>query len=359
MTDHDDELRTLLHDAVSDVDPPHALHDIQNRTKVTPMSSKRPWIYAAIGAVVATAATVAAVTVVSQDSPENTSGPAASPSASPVSSESSEPSEEPSAEASQTPTEEASPQPSSGTTSVPVYYVADTPTGPRLFREFHQMAAETVAASQVRAAVDEALKDSALDPDYRSGWPQGTALTGVSIDGSGPHDVVWITLTDTPGLRDLPSGMTEEQARMALQQVVYTVQAVLQQRQPVRFIIDGQPADTVLGVPTGKPLTEDSPMAVQGTVWIIDPQEGDTVTSPFTVTGRGAFFEANVSWQLLQDGNVVKSGHATAEEGMTLSPYSFEVTAPPGTYTLRVYDADMSDGEGNGEQQDTKQITVK
>ena len=66
-----------------------------------------------------------------------------------------------------------------------------------------------------------------------------------------------------------------------------------------------------------------------------------------------------MSWQLLQGGEVVQDGFTTAEEGMTLSPYSFEVTAEPGDYVLRVYDADMSGGEGNGEAEDTKQITVE
>ena len=44
---------------------------------------------------------------------------------------------------------------------------------------------------------------------------------------------------------------------------------------------------------------------------------------------------------------------------MTLSPYSFEVEADPGEYLLRVYDADMSGGEGPGEQEDTKRIVVR
>ena len=45
MTEHpgrgDEELRNLLEDAVSDVDPPPALHHIQSRTstKVTPLNS--------------------------------------------------------------------------------------------------------------------------------------------------------------------------------------------------------------------------------------------------------------------------------------------------------------------------------
>jgi hypothetical protein len=355
----DEQLRALLEDAVSDVEPTPALHDIQTRTqKVTPMSSKRPWIYAAIGAVAATAATVAAVTVLTDD-PEPTSAPAASPSASATNEPSDEPTDEPTTEPSDEPTEDASEPPAGETTAVPVYYVGDAPAGTRLFREFHPLEKETVSASQVRVALEEALTDSAYDPDYRSDWPEGTSVMGVNVDGLDVDDVVWIDLSPGQSLHDRPAGMSEEQAQMAVEQLIYTAQAVLQQRHPIQFMIDGNPTDTVLGVPTSEPLAEGDPMAVQNSVWIISPQDGDTVGTTFTVEGRGAFFEANVSWQLLQGGEVVKDGFATAEEGMTLSPYSFKVTAEPGDYVLRVYDADMSDGEGNGESEDTKQITVR
>jgi hypothetical protein len=357
----DDDLRALLDDAVSDVDPPPALHHIQARThtqsssqKVVPMNNKRPWIFAAVGAVAATAATLVAVTVVTDDDPVTTSGPADSPSASATAKESEEPTAEPSDEA----TDEPSTAPAGETTSVPVYYVGDTRGSVRLFREFHRLEKETVAAAQVSGALTEALTDSALDPDYRSDWPEGTSLSGVTIDGTSADDVVWIDLADQ-GLRDRPSGMSKEQAEMAVEQLIHTAQAVLQQRQPVQFLLDGDRTDMVLGVPTSEPLAAGAPMEVQAPVWIISPQEGDTVGRTFTVDGRGAFFEANVSWQLLQDGQVVDEGFATAEEGMTLSPYSFEVTAEPGDYVLRVYDADMSGGEGNGEAEDTKQITVE
>src|SRR4051812_11291677 len=156
MPDYDDQrLRDLLDDAVADVDPPPALHEIQSRTaqrpKVTPMSSSRPWIYAALGAVSATAATLAAVTVLSDDDRTRaTSGPAASPtgSATPDHQPTASPTESASAEPSTTPA-----QPAAKTTAVPVYYVADTNTGPRLFREFHRMRTSSVAKSAVVAAM--------------------------------------------------------------------------------------------------------------------------------------------------------------------------------------------------------------
>ena len=95
-------------------------------------------------------------------------------------------------------------------------------------------------------------------------------------------------------------------------------------------------------------------------VQIASPADGAAVdASPFTVTGRAAAFEANVQWELMQGDTVVKRGFTTAEECCTLAPYSFEVTAPPGTYTLVVHDEDPSGGEGLAPWQDTKEITVR
>jgi hypothetical protein len=180
----------------------------------------------------------------------------------------------------------------------------------------------------------------------------------VHFDGVGVDGLIQVDLgSGTPLQR--PPGMSEETAEIAVQQLIYTAQAVVQARAPVQFTAEDRHIPTLLGVPTSEPLAEGDPMSVQGTVWIIDPQDGDTVDTTFTVNGRGAFFEANVSWQLLQGDRVAEKGFATAEEGMTLSPYSFEVTAKPGDYVLRVYDADMSGGEGNGEAEDTKRITVE
>jgi hypothetical protein len=68
-----------------------------------------------------------------------------------------------------------------------------------------------------------------------------------------------------------------------------------------------------------------------------------------------------VQWELLRDGAVVRRGYTTARECCTLSPYTFRVTAAPGTYTLVVHDEDVSGGEGGaggGTTSDTKTFTV-
>ena len=78
------------------------------------------------------------------------------------------------------------------------------------------------------------------------------------------------------------------------------------------------------------------------------------------VSGEANAFEANVPWQVMDgNGTVVKHGFATAREGMQLSPYSFKVKLPPGTYTIRVAEDDPSGGEGGTPMADTKRITVE
>ena len=109
--------------------------------------------------------------------------------------------------------------------AVPVYFVGDTPSGPRLYREFQRgtgpMSAETFA-------LDAALGGASLDPDYRSLWP-ADAVTGAYL------------MTDDLITRDPrgrparpPAGMTEAEARLAIEQVVRTAQGVFGQRPDAR-----------------------------------------------------------------------------------------------------------------------------
>ena len=354
----DERMRRLLNDAVSDVEPRESLDSIRARTVVTPFRSRRPWILGAGAAVVATAATVAAVAVMGGD-PGTTDardpGFAGPSTASASAGETTAP--DPSPSPSPTPTDDTSEAPSAAIT-VPVYYVGDTSRGPRLFREFHSV----VTADPVLAAVEEAVSGDPADVDYRSPWPDGAGTGSVSFDG----EIITIDLAPADaggpelGLHDRPSGMSEEEAAMAVEQVIYSAQAALQQGRPaVQFLIDGQRTDMVLGVPASEPLAEGDSLDVLAQVWIIDPAEGAELTVPFEVTGLANAFEANVQWELMQGDTVVAEGFTTAEEAFRMAPYSFTVkNVPPGDYTLVVHDSDPSGGEGFAPWQDTKNITV-
>ena len=59
------------------------------------------------------------------------------------------------------------------TRPVAVYFVGDTAAGPRLYRELRS---DLDPDSRVVLAIDAALRGDALDPDYRSPWPEGVVL---------------------------------------------------------------------------------------------------------------------------------------------------------------------------------------
>jgi hypothetical protein len=338
----EDNVRDLLDDAVADVEPRHGLASIQSRTKVHPMSN-RPWIVGVGAAAVATAATIAAFAVIGDDAGTTSSdpGPAASSTKN-----------APDKDASPSETTSESPQPS--TAALPVYYVGQTGQGPRLYREFHQVPAVGGDAA-VAEAVHQAVTVQPRDPDYATPWPSGADVQHVEMSG----DTIVVDLKGAGLLHDAPSGMSDEEAQKAVEQLIYTAQAGYQNRAPVRFLLDGQVTDTLLGVPTSEPVAQGDETSTLAQVWIIDPAEGASVPSGFTVKGVGAFFEANVTWELRQGDKVVKSGFTTAEECCRMAPYSFTVDAPAGDYTLVVKDEDASGGEGPPPFQDSKDITVR
>jgi hypothetical protein len=340
----DEHLRELLEDAVADVEPQHSLDDIRSRTKVTHMSTQRNWLLGTGAAVVATAATITAVVMLGGGT-SNTSSPgvAAGPSGTAsTTTQASSPTTQPSASTSPSSSADAGPGPLQ-----PVYYAGDTGQGPRLFREFHHEA----AADPLTSAVQNAVSGVADDPDYSTLWP-----TAVQSDTKFDGDLITINLRGN--VHDRPAGMTAQDARIALQQLIYTAQGVVQKRAPVQFLLDGKHTDTVLGEPTAEPVSQAPADSTLALVWIIDPAEGATVPSGFTVNGLANAFEANVQWELKQGDTVVRHSFTTAKECCTMAPYSFTLKAPPGHYTLVVHDGDPSGGAGPAPWQDTKDITI-
>ncbi|MGY2874301.1 hypothetical protein ACVW00_001491 [Marmoricola sp. URHA0025 HA25] len=328
----DDDLRRLLHEAVADVRPRDALDDIRSRTdKVIPM---KRWFLPTLAVAAVMAAVVGGAFWLTDD--DQKVAPSTTPTVGP----------------SQTPTT-SSTDPGHAPRAVPVYFAGSTAHGDKLFREFQRKDLCGDTDCLLKAAAVAAVNGKPDDPDYRTLWPAGATVGRVGQDG----DTIVIDLAS--GVRDRPAEMSADDAGLAVQQLVYSAQAAVGRgRLPVQLLIDGQHTDMVLGVPAAEPLAADNPDDVLAPVQVDSPADGAQVSGTFTVTGRAAAFEANVAWELTQDGDVVKHGFTTAQECCTLSPYSFEVTAPPGTYTLVVHDTDESGG-GRPVDQDTKEITVQ
>ncbi len=221
---------------------------------------------------------------------------------------------------------------------MPVYYVAETGSGPRLYREFHRIVTADAASDAVRE-----MFEPATDRDYRTGWPAGTSLREPVTSANG---VITVDLTGA-GTVDLGGG-----AALPAQQLVFTVQGALQSEDPVRLLVDGRPA-------TPEPIRRGDAYALRSLVQIDAPADGATVPSAFTVTGEAAVFEATVHWEVLRDGAVLRTGFTSAAEGMRFSAFSFPLNLGPGTYTVRVLEDDPSGGEGRAPLTDDRVVTVR
>jgi len=352
----DDWLRDALDDAVSEVEPREALDSIRNRTKVTPMSSKRPWIYGVGGAVIATAATITAFALVNNAGTTNAGndnpGPAATQS--------------------QTPTTGSvdTATPGTSTESAPVYYLGevtfhqgeggDMQTAFRLYREWHdvQVVGPGGATGLAQAALQE-MFDAPADADYSTAW-KGDVL-GVTHEGG-------VISVDLSGISAMSVG--SETAELSVQQLVYTVQAALSvadddaAKDPVQILVDGEPAGDLWGhVDASRPIARADATGVQAPVWITTPEEGATfpaaALSTVTVKGVAQVFEATVSWRLLKDGVEVDSGFAMASEGApAFGEFEFDLdNLGAGTYLLEAFEASALDGSDTFK--DTKTFTVQ
>ncbi|MDF1602054.1 Gmad2 immunoglobulin-like domain-containing protein [Nocardioides sp. YIM 152315] len=250
------------------------------------------------------------------------------------------------------PSEPASEEPE--TTTVPAYFVGDTPQGPRLYREFREVGAGDPAVEALKLVT----AGDALDPDYSTLYPGDGSFASVDIG----EDMITVGLADR-SWTVAPDGMSQAEARLATQQMVYTVQGIAQERLPVSITLDGQPAD-LFGL-AGE-VSNDPEIDVRALVNVTTPAEGATVSGTFTADGVSSSFEATTPWEIRKggaDGEVVKKGFATAEGWMDkLYPWQSEVDVSglaPGDYTFVALTDDPSGGEGGGPMVDTKSITVQ
>lgn len=313
----DQQLRAVLHDAVADVVPRDGLAAIRERVSPSPVLARRRWpiavaaaaaVVLVVGGVIGVAATLAG------------RGPGG-----------------------------ATPSGSTATTvhtrTLPLYFVGDAAGGRRLFLEPHRLGVTGDNGAQV--AMD-ALLGGFGDAGQTLAFPRGTTAT-VTVRAP---DRVEVDLSDA-GPR-----LATSEAQLRIQSVVWTVDAVLGDDAAVRFLVDGQPARTVLGYDVDRGWVERT-ADVLAPVQIDTPAANTTVSGTFTVSGEASADEADVVWELRQGATVVKKGFTTAEECCTLSPYSFTVRdVPPGSYTLVVHDTDDSDGEGVGVTRATRTVVV-
>jgi len=356
MNSHEPEdLNRLLLDATSGIEPRSGIEAIRSRItpKESPMAITRTWILGTIGAAAATAAVITGVVVISN----NDSDPAADSDRDPAA---------PSVTATDEPSS-AEPSETSGTSTppvteetLPVYWVGETARGLGLYREWTRV----TTADPLVGALTQALDEAPLDPDYRSGWPDVAGLATASYDGT-----ELITIDLTGDIHALPADMSGRQAQVALEQLIYTAQAVVGEgRKPVQFLLDGSHSDQVLGQPTSEPLASGPLFDTLSLVNLDAPAEGDVIAGDtLEVSGVANSFEANVVVKLQRyEGTFIAFQEGVTADGWTaekLFPFngSFDISdLEPGQYVLSASTDDPSGGaEGYGADTDSKLITIE
>ena len=144
-----DDLTTLLREAVEDVEPTDRRAELRER--VAASSKARRFRYAVTGGLLAAAVVVTGVAVAVQQSGDPETQPAGS--------------------------ERAVDRTREHRPAYALYYVGDTPQGPRLFREFR----DGPGPKTTPGAAISLLLDAPDDPDYTSYWSEGQLL-GASVE---------------------------------------------------------------------------------------------------------------------------------------------------------------------------------
>ena len=348
----DQQLRQLLSDAVSDVEPTDRIARIRASVRpdqTVPISHARSWRHALAG-IAATAAVIGVVAYVAsvagndptvlQPSAQGGSGPRHHTTA--------------------IATDTSLPSPSDGASNDAtqwragaVYYLGDGPRGTVLYRELSPV---PPSVAPLEAAVDGLMTDP-VDPDYRTAWKAGWLETASAADG-----LVQVEVGNAPARR--PSSMSARDASQAVQEVVYTMQAALQRRDPVQFTRNGLPVTSVLGVSTTVPVAQGLATKVLSLMNVTDPVDGAHVDrGRLVATGVASAYEATVVVRLERRGTTYVSRSGTAAGTGDLDRlFPWRVTLDttglaPGRYLLV---ASNGDGKVSGAvDRDTRTVFLK
>ncbi|HEY9408410.1 MAG TPA: Gmad2 immunoglobulin-like domain-containing protein, partial [Jiangellaceae bacterium] len=354
-TDDERRLSAALNAAAAEIVPaPGGLARIRERTSAGVPWWRRQLVLRVAAGAVATSAAVVAIAVATRSGPgddtvvlpadssaSNESGGTRSAEPTPSAPQSTAPpTESPSTygTAVAPPPDPSGSAPAPEPMTVPVYYVADTPDGDRLVREFHTVSTDR---SAVATALDQMLATPS-DPDYRTLWATTTQVVAAEVT-AGTIKVELGSLAGADGEFASPE--------LAVQQLVYTATAAASSLEgadgalPVQIRLDDTAAAELRALDLSAPITREDQLDVRQLVQITNPAEGAEATSPVTVDGEAAGFEANLVWEVRDaDGAVVASDFTTTAECCTFSPFTFEVELAPGTYEIAVSDTDPSGG---------------
>lgn len=240
-----------------------------------------------------------------------------------------------------------------GTTSVslPVYFVG--PTGDdrntyKLIREFLRSELPIKASLQDKAEAALRLAIDAQPYTNTDGYLQpwsGQLIEDVIVN----PDLITINLANA-GNPD--AAATAEVRRLAVQELVWAVQAATQSSAAVRITVEGRSVPLFGSIPTDRTFTRPPPERLYedvAPIWITTPGRDESLPAglPIVATGLAVAHEASLNWQLLAGAKQVAMGHVNTSIGAPMQGrYSIALgDLPAGAYTLRVFAMSMEDGD--------------
>ncbi|TDW94613.1 sporulation and spore germination protein [Kribbella pratensis] len=366
----DELMRRSLHEEADRIEPSDALPEIRARAHAQRSAARRPWLLTAGLAAAGTAAAIGAFTMLNGPDntaddgdavagstttttatvvPESRTPSVAIPSPAPSQAPTEPPSTSPSAKT-VSPTDRGVPEPAVKSTVVPVYWLgqqvgAQKKSAARLYRTWAK-----VSGRPAEQAVRIMTTKQPTDPDYYSVW-RGAALNTVTRS----NGIVTVDFKQLP-----KSNLDPDLAKVATQQLVYTVQGALQDNKtPIQITEAGRSSGKLFGqIDTGTPVSRAAAGEVQALVWIDSPSENQMVAPKVTVQGVAAAFEATVNYEVTNlKTRETRKSFANTAEGQKFSPYAFQLTLTPGAWQISVYL--LSDQDGSVTDTDTKSIVVK
>lgn len=217
-----------------------------------------------------------------------------------------------------------------------VFFVGDTPRGFKLFKEMREFPQSDDLSTQIISDLVSG-KIAPLDPNYVNLWGSANVLNGITAkDGVATIDLGTISLN-----------VGAEAESRAIDQIVETFLDFNTAVQSVRFTVNGEVVESFAGhVDTTGSFTRGIDYEILNPLQISSIVEGDSVSSPVTITGEACTFEANVFWRISKDGKVVKEGSTTAGEACPVrSSWSVELgTLDPGSYKFEAIEYSAEDG---------------
>ncbi len=344
----DELMRRSLHEEADRIEPSDALPEIRARAHAQRPAARRPWLLTAGLAAAGTAAAIGAFTML--NGPENTaddgdavagsgttttatgvlpsptpSALTASPSPEPSQAPTQPPSTSPSAKTTE-PTDRGVPEPAVKSTVVPVYWLgqqvgAQKKSAARLYRTWAK-----VSGRPAEQAVRIMTTKQPTDPDYYSVW-RGAALNTVTRS----NGIVTVDFKQLP-----KTTLDADLAKVATQQLVYTVQGALEDEAP-RSRSPRPAAGEAVRPGRHQPASEPS----------AGGRGAGTGLDRLTVRGPGGQAQGHGAGRRVGvrgDGQLratnlktreTKKSFTTAKEGQKFSPFSFQLTLTPGEWQIR------------------------